>query len=75
MALTTENTDILFAINRVSYLGEPTYWEGTALCKNQVICQTTGPTYLAVLDTLTNSMTDEGTVVNQTWLDWDANNK
>lgn len=75
MALTPENSDILISITRVSYLGDPTHWEGVITVKNQVVSEATGPTYAGVLDILLDSLTSEGTVVNQDWLNWDANNK
>lgn len=75
MALSPENSDVLISITRVSYLGDPTHWEGVITVQNQVVCQVTGPTYWGVLASLTDSLTDEGTIVNQEWLSWDANKK
>lgn len=75
MALTPENSDILISITRVSYLGDPTHWEGVVTVKNEIICQTTGPTYLGVLDLLLDAISDDDGVVNQEWLSFDANKK
>lgn len=75
MALTTENSDILISIVQVSYLGEPSHWEGVATVKGQVVCEGTGPTYFGVLDLLLDAISDDDGVVNQDWLNFNANNK
>lgn len=75
MALSSDSSNVLISITRVSYLGEPRHWEGVITVQNRVVCQVNGPTYWGVLDRLTDSLKEEETIFNKEWLNWDANKK
>lgn len=60
-------------VEQITFDGEFSHWLATLKYNKEIICECTAPTFWGALDCAIETITEDGSVVDQQWLSLDAN--